>query len=54
MSMAALPSLSKEGNCDKLRKDAVEILKEDLHTLGSSTNRTYMPDHFEDLQERRC
>ncbi len=33
----------KEGNCDKLRKDGVEILKEDLHTLGSSTNRTYIP-----------
>jgi hypothetical protein len=33
----------KEGNCDKLRKDGVEILKEDLSTLGSSTNRTYMP-----------
>ncbi len=34
---------SKEGHCDKLRKDAVEILKEDLHTLGSSANRSYMP-----------
>jgi hypothetical protein len=32
-----------EGNCDKLRKDGVEILKEDLHTLGSSANRAYMP-----------
>ena len=27
--------------CDKLRKEAVEILKEDLHTLGSSANRRY-------------
>jgi hypothetical protein len=34
---------AKEANCDKLRKDAVEILKEDLRTLGSSANRTYMP-----------
>ena len=33
----------KDANCDKIRKDAVEILKEDLHTLGSSANRTYMP-----------
>jgi hypothetical protein len=33
----------KDANCDKLRKEAVEILKEDLHTLGSSANRTYMP-----------
>jgi HEAT repeats len=33
----------KDANCDKLRKDAVEILKEDLLTLGSSANRTYMP-----------
>jgi hypothetical protein len=33
----------KDANCDKIRKDAVEILKEDLHMLGSSANRTYMP-----------
>jgi len=33
----------KEGDCDKVRKDAVEILREDLHTLGSSAQRTYMP-----------
>jgi hypothetical protein len=33
----------KEANCDKLRTDAVEILKEDLYTLGSSANRTYIP-----------
>lgn len=31
-------------NCDKLRKDFVEILKEDLLTLGSSVNRAYLPD----------
>jgi hypothetical protein len=29
--------------CDKIRKDAVEILTEDLRTLGSSANRTYLP-----------
>jgi hypothetical protein len=34
---------SKETNCDRLKKDAVEILKEDLHTLGSSADRTYIP-----------
>jgi len=34
---------AKEGNCDKLRKEAVEVLKEDLRTLGSSANRAYMP-----------
>jgi hypothetical protein len=33
----------KDANCDNLMKEAVEILKEDLHTLGSSANRTYMP-----------
>ncbi|MGH7228802.1 MAG: HEAT repeat domain-containing protein [Nitrospiraceae bacterium] len=33
----------KEANCDKLRKDAVEIVKEDLHTLGSSADRVYIP-----------
>lgn len=35
--------LSKEANCDTLKKEAVEILKEDLHTLGSSADRTYIP-----------
>jgi hypothetical protein len=33
----------KDAGCDKLKKDTVEILKEDLHTLGSSANRAYMP-----------
>ena len=33
---------AKEAGCDKLRKDAVEILKEDLQTLGSSANRSYL------------
>jgi len=33
---------AKEAGCDKLRKDAVEILKEDLRTLGSSANRSYL------------
>jgi len=32
----------KEANCDKLRKEAIEILKEDLHTLGSSANHRYV------------
>jgi|CXWL01.1.fsa_nt_gi hypothetical protein len=33
----------KQEECGKVRIPAVEILKEDLQTLGSSTNRTYMP-----------
>lgn len=32
----------KEANCDKLRKGVVEILKDDLYTLGSSANHTYI------------
>jgi hypothetical protein len=35
--------MKKEMNCDKLRKDAIEIVKDSLHTLGSSAKRTYMP-----------
>ena len=30
-------------NCDTLRRDAVEILKEDLMTLGSTADRAYLP-----------
>ena len=33
---------AKEANCEKLRKEAIEILKEDLQTLGSSANRRYI------------
>jgi hypothetical protein len=33
---------AKEPNCEKLRKDTVEILKEDLRTLGSSADRGYL------------
>lgn len=33
----------KEGDCDNIRKGAIEILKEDLHTLGSSAQRIHMP-----------
>jgi hypothetical protein len=32
-----------DGNCEKLRISAVEILKEDLHTLGSTANRAHLP-----------
>jgi len=35
--------LSKEATCDTLKKEAVEILKEDLHTLGASADPTYIP-----------
>lgn len=34
---------SREAACEKLRKEAVEILKEDLRTLGSSANPGYLP-----------
>jgi hypothetical protein len=36
-------SKSKATNCDKLRKDFVELLKEDLMTLGSTAKRDYLP-----------
>ena len=39
-----LPSGAKAPNCDKLRKDAVEILKEDVLRLGSTANRAYLPN----------
>jgi hypothetical protein len=32
----------KDAGCEKLRRDAVEILKQDLHTLGSSADRGYL------------
>lgn len=34
----------KNAGCDKLRNDFVSILKEDLFTLGSTADRTYLPD----------
>jgi HEAT repeats len=40
---SCLAQPAKEQECGKVRKDAVEIVKEDLHTLGSSANRSYMP-----------
>jgi len=33
---------AKESDCEKLRKAAVEILKEDLLTLGSSANHSFL------------
>ena len=35
---------AKDATCDKTRKDAINILKEDLLTLGSTADRTYLPD----------
>jgi len=35
---------AKEATCDKIRKDAVEILKDSLMTLGSTADRAYLPD----------
>lgn len=40
---ACLSQPVKQEECGKIRTPAVEILKEDLQTLGSSANRTYMP-----------
>jgi hypothetical protein len=40
---SCLAQSAKEEHCDTLRKDAIEILKEDLQTLGSSANRAYLP-----------
>jgi hypothetical protein len=40
---------AKEANCDKLQKDAVEILKEDLHT-GSSL--AHLLNHYEVVERR--
>jgi HEAT repeats len=34
---------AKEEECGKVRKAAVDIVKEDLHTLGSSADRAYVP-----------
>lgn len=33
---------TKDAGCEKLRKDAVEILQEDLRTLGSTADRSYV------------
>jgi HEAT repeats len=35
---------AKNATCDKLRKDAVEILKDNLMTLGSTADHAYLPD----------
>lgn len=35
---------SKAANCEKLRKDTIDILKEDMYTLGSTASRTYLPE----------
>lgn len=34
---------AKAAGCDKLKTDAVEILKNDLYILGSTASRTYLP-----------
>ncbi len=34
---------SSDSACDKIRKEAIEILKDDVHTLGSTANREFMP-----------
>ena len=33
---------AQDAGCEKLRKDAVEILQEDLRTLGSTADRGYL------------
>ncbi|NWF74755.1 MAG: hypothetical protein HXY51_17195 [Nitrospirae bacterium] len=42
----------KNTNCDKLRSDFVEILKEDLLMLGSTADRQYLPDIARILRKR--
>lgn len=34
---------AKDATCDNIRKDAVEILKDSLMTLGSTADRAYLP-----------
>ena len=51
---SCLAQPAKEEECGKIRKDAVEIVKEDLHTLGSSAESHVHAHHPEDFQERRC
>ncbi|MGE0474211.1 MAG: HEAT repeat domain-containing protein, partial [Nitrospirales bacterium] len=33
----------KQAECDKIRQNAIDLLKEDLHTLGSSADPNYLP-----------
>src|SRR6476620_8486656 len=40
---SCLAQPAKEEECGKIRKDAVEIVKEDLHTLEYSAHRKYIP-----------
>ena len=35
---------AKESNCDRLRDNFVEVLKDDLLTLGATAKRQYIPD----------
>jgi len=36
----------KQAECNTVKKEAIDILKEDLRTLGSSANPTYLPAIF--------
>ena len=36
----------KQAECNMVKKEAIDILKEDLRTLGSSANPTYLPTIF--------
>ena len=40
---ACVGNPAKAAGCDKLKTDAVEILKNDLYILGSTASRTYLP-----------
>ena len=42
--VGCLTSRAKTSNCDTLRKDALEILKEDVLRLGSTANPAYLPN----------
>lgn len=42
-STECLGKASANSSCDTLRKEAIDILKEDVLTLGSSANREFLP-----------
>ena len=42
--VGCLTSRAKTSNCDTLRKNALEILKEDVLRLGSTANPAYLPN----------
>src|SRR5262245_1554075 len=35
---------ARDANCEKLRTNAIEVLKDTLQTLGSTADRAYLPN----------